>query len=359
MRTLRSFTSFTSLTRALVRSTAALALAPVAMLAQTRDSLAAHEPSLATDSAFARDVLPRRDVGRVMQLGFENDLIAVRGAGVPPDYDYSSGIRLSLLHASAPAWVHRLTRRAGRCDVAADRGAGCVAAEIGNTHQIYTPRINSETPVAGERPYAGWLFGSADVVMVSPGHSRAFGIDAGVTGPASMAEEVQNSLHRLLDNTPKLGWRGQLPNAPAIVLRYDEGRRAEGTLRGSAVAIDAHWGARSGNVVSALSGGVETSLSFWRAQPWSPSDPRVSRPRAAYLSVGYTEDLVLHNVLVEGRGSAPGATRRKYVGQFEAGLGYRHRSFTAAYRHIIRGREYEAQLEPHPFGSLTLSVNRF
>lgn len=85
----------------------------------------------------------------------------------------------------------------------------------------------------------------------------------------------------------------------------------------------------------------------------------MERSRAAFLSLGYSHDVVLGNLLVEGRGTGPGAVTRPHVGQFEAGPGYRHRWFTAGYRHIVRGGEYDAQLEPHPFGSLTLSVNRF
>ena len=329
------------------------------MLAQSLDSLSALEAPPARDSTSAPDPLPPRDVARAMQLGFENDLIAVRGAGVPPDYDYTSGIRVSVLRATAPRWVRRLTRRAGQCDVPADRASGCVAGGVGVTHQIYTPRLNSEVPVRGERPYAGWLFGSADVIMIRPGHSRLLGIDAGFTGPASFAEEMQNSLHRLLDNTPKLGWRDQLPNAPGVVLRYEEGRRVEAPLRRAVTAVDVRWSARAGSIVNALSGGVEATLGFLNARPWTPAEPRVERPRAAYVSMGYSHDVVMRNVLVEGRGTAPGAVRRTHVGQVEAGLGYRHRWFSAAYRHIVRGREYDAQIEPHPFGSLTLSVNRF
>ena len=339
------------------------ATAPASAVAQASDPLASQGtgPDSTRDAPRVAPSDASRDVARVAQLGFENDLIAVRGAGVPPDHDYTSGIRLSTLHASVPARVRRLAGRggAGRCDVAAERAAGCVAGMLGVMHQIYTPRENAKVPVPGERPYAGWLFGSADVTMVAPGHSRTFGIDAGVTGPVSMAEQVQNSLHRLLDNTPKMGWEDQLGNAAGVVLRYDEGRRMERPVRGAATALDVRWGARAGNMVNALSAAVEASLGFRGVLPWSPAEPRVERPREAFLSVGYMHELVLHNVLVEGRGAGPGAARRAHVGQLEAGLGYRHRWFSAAYRHIVRGREYDAQRGPHPFGSLTLSVNRF
>jgi hypothetical protein len=84
---------------------------------------------------------------------------------------------------------------------------------------------------------------------------------------------VQNRLHRLLDNTPKMGWRDQPPNAPRVVLRYEEGHRAERGVGGAAAALDVRWGARAGNIVDALSGGVEASVGAWGARPWDARRP--------------------------------------------------------------------------------------
>lgn len=296
---------------------------------------------------------------RVVQVGFENDLIAVRGPGVPDDYDYTSGLRFSMLRSTAPSWLRELVKHPGRCDADVGRHGGCVATGAGVMQQIYTPRQNSSTPVPGERPYAGWLFGSLDMTLVSPGRSRTFGVDAGVTGPMSFAERVQNGLHHLLDNTPKLGWKDQVANAPGLVVRYDEGLRGE-RARGRAVtAVDLHWGAATGNIVNALTVGAEVSVGLRASLPWSPAEPRIERPTRAYLFVAYQQDAVLQSVLIEGRDDAPGAARRPLVGQVEAGLGYRHRLFNASYRHVVRGREYEAQLSPHAYGSLTISANLY
>src|SRR5918992_909470 len=42
------------------------------------------------------------DATRSLHLAFENDLIAVRGAGAPPDYDYTHGTRIGAAWAGAP-----------------------------------------------------------------------------------------------------------------------------------------------------------------------------------------------------------------------------------------------------------------
>ena len=122
-----------------------------------------------------------------MRLSIENDLIAVRGVGAPPDYDYTHGTRVAAAWAGAPAWVRRATGRRPACRDAAARQLGCVATALEVGQEIYTPRRDAPRPVPGERPYAGWLYASAAVRTVSPGRVRAAGIEVGVTGAPSLA----------------------------------------------------------------------------------------------------------------------------------------------------------------------------
>jgi lipid A 3-O-deacylase len=298
-------------------------------------------------------------IARAVQVGYDNDLLSLRGKGKPPDFDYTSGARVSAFHASAPRWLRAMTGRTGRCDIEQDLQAGCVASGFGVNHRIYTPRENSLEPVPGQRPYAGWLYGSLDMSLVRDGWSRSFGVDAGVTGPLSFAERVQNRLHTMLHTRRQLGWKNQLPNAPGIVLRYDEGRRFEHAARRAISAADVHWSAAAGNMVNAVSVGSDISIGLRGTRPWSPAEPRVSHPARAYFTMGYQQDLVMHSVLIDGRGAVPGATRLPWVGQLEAGMGYRHRLFDVAYRHTVRGREYDSQPSRHAYGSVTISTPWF
>jgi hypothetical protein len=41
------------------------------------------------------------------------------------------------------------------------------------------------------------------------------------------------------------------------------------------------------------------------------------------------------------------------------GFGYRRRSFALEYRHVIRGREYDAQSGAHAYGSMTIALHGF
>ncbi|MES2523112.1 MAG: lipid A deacylase LpxR family protein [Gemmatimonadota bacterium] len=321
--------------------------------------LAAFLHPLAAFTAQAQSSSESRDAGAAYQLVVDNDLFAIRGPGKADDYDYSSGIRASVLRSVAPRWGRRLMRANRPCDVATERARGCTMAAFEFSHRIYTPRPNSALPLPGERPYAGLLQGSVELVRVTPGHSRLVALDAGVTGRLSLAEQLQNQLHRILDNTPRLGWDAQLPNAAAVSLRYAEGVRGQATHGRAFTAVDVKWGALAGNVTNAASAGAEFSAGIAGTLPWSPSEPRMEQPGQLYVTVGYQQDAVLHNVLVEGRGTGPGGVRRPLVGQLEGGVGLRHRHFSAVYKHLIRGREYDAQLRRQSYGTIALSVNRF
>ena len=87
--------------------------------------------------------------------------------------------------------------------------------------------------------------------------------------------------------------------------------------------------------------------------------PEFEQPTRLYAVVGYRQDAVLRSDFIDGRGDSGRAERRGLVGQVEAGVGYRRRRFSVEYRHVVRGREYDAQPGAHPYGSLALAFHRF
>ena len=250
-------------------------------------------------AAGAQLVGPARSVA----LRLDNDLIALRGAGVPPDHDYTHGARITLAWAGAPPFVRRVHGRASACRTPEARRAGCVATAVAVGQEIYTPRRDAPSPVPGERPYGGWLFASATTRVVEPGRARSFGADIGVSGPLSLAEPVQDGVHRLLRNEAQLGWAHQLPTALGVTVRYGEVRRAERTMgRSAARAVALRWGAAAGTVVTALLVGGDVALGLGGSGvPWSPAEPEVERPMRVYALAGYRQDAVLHDAFIDGR----------------------------------------------------------
>ena len=209
---------------------------------------------------------------RAVETVAENDLFLPRAGGAPPDYDYTHGTRAGVTWASAPPWVAALARAASSCRAAVARATGCVVSALGVTQDIYTPRRDGIEPVAGERPYAGWLELTATVRRVDPRVVRSLDVVAGVTGHPSLAEDAQMDIHRLVRTGPQLGWRHQLPARGTLGIRYGETRRFERVAPGSrSIAARLRWNATAGNAVDALSAGGDVELASRGDAPWSPA----------------------------------------------------------------------------------------
>lgn len=251
-----------------------------------------------------------------------------------------------------------MTGRLAGCESSIVRRHGCLDMNVAVTHEIYTPRTNAYEPIAGERPYAGWLYATVEVPMIKTGHSRTLGVDAGVIGPMTRARQLQNGWHYMTASPPRAGWRHQLPNAPGVVLRYSEGLQYGIARKGSSASIDVHWTAAGGNVINAFTGGADLVLGAGGYTPWTSREPRVERPTRLYVLAGLQRDIVLRNVFIEGRRDGPGAQLRRSVGQVQVGGGLRLGGFAIEYRHVARQREYESQPAANAFGSLVFMMNR-
>jgi lipid A 3-O-deacylase len=296
---------------------------------------------------------------RSLRVALDNDLIAARGAGAPPDHDYTHGSRVAIAWAGAPRWVLRSLGGVRDCRSAASRRRGCAASALAISQAIYTPRRDAPHPVPGERPYAGWLSVAASAHQVGPGLVRSATVEAGVTGRLSLAKEVQGGVHSLLGNTPQLGWSHQLGSRPGVVLRYDEARRFERPVRAGTIgAMRVRWAGAAGTVATAFSAGADVSIGRGRTS-WDPQDPEVERPPRLYAVVGYRQDVILRDAFVEGWRRGAGAARRQYVGRAEVGAGYRWRELSIEYRCVARGREYQAQPAPHSYGAVAVTARWF
>lgn len=118
----------------------------------------------------------------------------------------------------------------------------------------------------GDRPYAGLLYvGLAWKRRLASPDDGLERLDTreltlGVIGPASLAEQSQDLVHRLRGLERFRGWQHQLRNEPAFQLARERKfkPRAEGAVRPgwSSEAIGS-WVLRAGNIETAASAGVE------------------------------------------------------------------------------------------------------
>ncbi|HEX8907010.1 MAG TPA: lipid A-modifier LpxR family protein, partial [Longimicrobiaceae bacterium] len=134
-----------------------------------------------------------------------------------PDYDYTNGVDLSMEMAGGPLWSHRLAPHAARCSGRESPDSACTSTTFSFGQKIFTPRVDSVTPVPGQRPYAGWLYLSAAGHVSTARSRRSVGVEIGVTGPPSLGKAIHTGWHRLTGFWAPQGWDNQLGFEPGIV----------------------------------------------------------------------------------------------------------------------------------------------
>jgi hypothetical protein len=293
-----------------------------------------------------------------VQLRIDNDLLALRGAGAPPDYDYTHGTRLAVDWPSAPTRLARVLGAASHClRVVDSAGNACVLSGVALAQEIYTPRHNLPFPVAGDRPHAAWLYGSLRLRRLGGPSLHSLALRVGLTGPPALGEALQNGLHRLLRNNLELGWSHQLPARLAMTAEYDGTRILSSVpLAAPSRFVSGHVGATLGTVRRALRAGVEGYWGFGSTGTPSADAPLVARPGRFYVTGGFEQALVLYDVFVEGTGPMLGGTRLPWVSTPFVSGGGRLGRFVIEYRYVSQGREYRSEPGRHAFGSIGVLI---
>jgi lipid A 3-O-deacylase len=298
---------------------------------------------LASVCVCAALVLLPTYAGAQVEIAIDNDLLGLRGADdPPPDYEYTHGLAVS--------WDAR--RRV-------DDDAGHRARwEVGQ--RIYTPRRDDAEPIPGERPYAGWLYGAWERVTSSARTRSRLRLEAGITGPPSLAEPVQSAFHRIAGYQEQLGWEHQLGFEPGVIISYGRESRMAAMDNGrTRLEVLPSWIVRAGNVRTGAEAGVRARLGFGAGDAWTGVGG--TRGVSGWLEAGARQEAVLRDLFIDGNTFAarsPGLDRRTWVAQGEAAFGIRWRRTELEYRFVLRGREYETQTEPHPYGSIRIRVYR-
>lgn len=162
--------------------------------------------------AFAAAGEPDAKPGAIWSLSLENDLFA------NADRHYTNGIRLSYLGAESdiPAWI---SQAADAFPLFAAEGKRRVGFALGQS--MYTPQdITRRPPDPTDRPFAGWLYGSAGVISETETRLDALEFDLGIVGPDSLADRAQKFVHGITKSRRPQGWDFQLHDEPGVLLSY-------------------------------------------------------------------------------------------------------------------------------------------
>jgi hypothetical protein len=296
-------------------------------------SLAAVLPALAAEPAV------------LWHTQIDNDVI------VHTDRWYTSGVRITRSQAIGAdsilaAWRSGDGRR-HRLD-------------IGIVQEIYTPETERGAAGNFDRPYAGRLLASALLQEWGPGTLATLGVEAGVTGPASLARQSQDFFHRFIPS-PQTDWSRQLANRADVQLVA--ARSAEFPFESMPGVVVVHGGGIIGSVTTFGHAGLE-----WRSRAGAAANPLLRLAgtppvpadgvRGLSFFAGASARAVLRDRLLERNADDPreGLSRERWVRRYAAGFAWPASWGTVTLGIAQDSREFASQRSPQPFGSLTLAI---
>lgn len=241
------------------------------------------------------------------------------------------------------------------------------------THQIYTPDdIETAAVVENDRPYAGLLLGGVSLFESNrhPGwrETSVLSLQAGLVGPATGAQELQNVVHKLIGSEEPEGWDNQLENEPILDLGWHKAWWHQANWGGLEMEYGPNASVALGNLYTYA--GTGGTLRFGDGLDNSfgiPSVAPASGGRQGFLPgqgfgwygfVGVEGRYMAHNLLLDGNTfeDSHSVDRREWVGDLQAGFVVTWDDWQLAYTTVWRTREFEEQHSGDQFGSITLST---
>lgn len=318
---------------------------------------------LATVSAAAR-AAPLQDPYGTWTLQAENDAVSTY-KGTSDQY-YTSGLRIGWTSGTdnQPPAISNLNR--------AIWGEGVQRISLGLQQSIFTPRqtqINPPDP--RDRPYAGVLLATANLISDTDLSRSVFGVQAGVIGSYAGGYQVQNGFHSLIGDTPNRGWSHQLPNQPILQLQASRTWRfpvadAYGIsvdLLPSATAVvgDFRTDAQLGGTVR-IGQGLDSDFGTPRISPGLDGTDAFKNTRtfAWYGFAGVDGQAVAYDQTLQGsvlRSGGPHVSKIWDVGELEGGVALLYHGVRLSYTQTWQTQEFNGQRSGlFNFGSLALSA---
>ena len=299
----------------------------------------------------------------VVETTLDNDTDLFVPGPATTDRNYTQGFRIAwhAEEASLPRWADRLADRLASSDPDARTRSG-----FGIGQEIYTPdAISRAVPLSNDRPYAGWLYGSAFLAASGVHRERSLELRAGVVGPHSFAQQGQEWWHRELGIRVPRGWSHQLRDEPGVLLIAQERWRPWG-LQPHADLVP-HATVALGNVATYAATGATLRLGWPLPDDFGPAptqtplaaQPSGRQPHVRMFAFARAEGrAVAHNIVLDGntRGGGPSVTRRPWVGEAQMGAGLRLGAVALRYVFSYTTHEFVERSDAHRYGSFSIGL---
>ena len=312
--------------------------------------------------------LARAEESGGMFIRVDNDILAGTDRG------YTSGFQVGFASATVarfddpllPASLRSIDRKLAWLQ---PRGFAENNVTFAFGQAMFTPSDWSRTePDPLDRPYAGILLASITFNGRDSRSMRSTTLDIGIVGPAALAEQTQNFVHRLLGSNQFRGWDHQLSNEPAFRVLHQRFERWDLSSTRGVADLTVHYGGSIGNTLTFANAGAELRIgknlpdnfgtaptlpygenmgpTHWTGSPRRPSIH-------GYLAVDARA--VLHNITLDGNTWRDSASvdREPFVGELAVGVALYWRGWQTTLARNYRTKEYATETRDAKFGSLT------
>jgi len=285
------------------------------------------------------------------------------------DRYYTNGIRASWL--SAPNGGSSLARKAARLfPLFPEEYTVRTSYAVGQS--MYTPSsITQKNPPDGDRPYAGWLYGSVGLIAEDGKRLDQLELSMGMVGPSSLAEETQKTVHKIIGSDDPQGWDGQLKDEPGIILMYQRNWRSLITndAFGFPLDITPHLGGAVGNIFTYANTGFMVRYGQQPDLDYGPPRIQPSMPGSGffvpenrfrwYVFAGMDGRAVARNIFLDGNTFCDSVStdKKPLVADVQFGAVASWRSYRFGYTQVMRSREFDGQGSRYQsFGAISFSA---
>ncbi|MEO8599566.1 MAG: lipid A deacylase LpxR family protein [bacterium] len=313
----------------------------------------------------------------IINFYLENDLVS------GSDSDYTNGVKVSWVSANLkdytndpclPHWVRALNRvfESVHPGKYASRNMVVTAGQA-----MYTPSDKLATGIVkDDRPYAGWLYLGLGYNARDARKMETVEVNLGMVGPASLAEQSQDFIHRLRGIERFNGWGNQLHNELGLQIVAERKNKFWISENKFGPAFDAisHYGLSLGNVATYANAGLELRAGsrlpndFGTApiRPGGDSNAPLAEGAASrrlsgsalHAFVSLDGRIVARDIFLDGNtfGDSHSVPKKNLVGDLSAGLAWQWPGGKITYAYYMRSKEFQSQHKAHRYGSLTLSL---
>lgn len=291
----------------------------------------------------------------------ENDIFAGK------DQHYTNGARVIWVpgkDAPTPQWAVKVARYVPWFP---DEGEIRHGYAFGQS--MFGPEdITLVDPPLDERPYAGWLYGTVGLGVESGRQLDLVSLTLGVVGPASLAEQTQKFVHKVVDSNKPQGWDTQLDNEPGVILTYQRNWRGYATsTHATRMDFTPHLGFALGNVFTYANAGLTMRVGKNLPNDYGPPRIQPGLPGSGdfspasnfgwYFFAGVEGRVVARNIFLDGNtfSDSRSVDKKPLVGDLQVGFVLDWSDVRLSYTHVVRSREYETQDSHDQFGALSVS----